>query len=95
MQVDAEYQKLGLWKGLQHTYKFHGFRGLYSGWCITVLRAFPANAIVFTTFEYASAFWDTYLLAPSGPEATTTTATPAAAASPHHGTEHFAPSHPA
>ena len=96
MQVDVEYRQLGLWKGLLHTYKCHGFRGLYAGWCITVVRAFPANAIVFTTFEYASSFWDDCFgtgeidlpLVESGDA-------PNHIHHHHSGSEHFAPSHPA
>lgn len=38
--------------------KTSGIRGLYRGYGITVARAFPSNAILFTAYEYASGTWD-------------------------------------
>eukprot|EP00501_MAST-03F_sp_TOSAG23-6_P001998 GSMAST32.ASY1.ANO1.2083.1 assembled CDS len=36
---------------LRHIYLTEGFRGLYKGWGITVLRAAPSNAAVFFAYE--------------------------------------------
>jgi hypothetical protein len=58
MQTSAEFQQMSLWRGLRHTYRMQGVAGLYAGWGITVARAFPANAIVFTSYEYLSLWWD-------------------------------------
>eukprot|EP00823_Brevimastigomonas_motovehiculus_P002121 TRINITY_DN1350_c0_g3_i1.p1 TRINITY_DN1350_c0_g3~~TRINITY_DN1350_c0_g3_i1.p1 ORF type:complete len:386 (+),score=75.93 TRINITY_DN1350_c0_g3_i1:137-1294(+) len=32
-------------------FRQHGLRGLYKGWCITVLREMPSNAFYFLTYE--------------------------------------------
>lgn len=58
MQTSAEFQQMGLWRGMGYTYRTQGVAGLYAGWGITVVRAFPANALVFTTYEYLSMWWD-------------------------------------
>lgn len=62
MQVDAQYLKLGLWRGLAHCYKLGGVKELYRGWGITALRAFPANALVFSLYELCVSRWDDNLL---------------------------------
>ena len=57
MQTDAHYKKLGLVKGLGVLWKEEGIRGLYKGWSITAVRAFPANAIIFYVYEMCAAEW--------------------------------------
>lgn len=43
---------------LTHVAKTEGLRGLYRGYGITMLRAFPSNAIIFAAYEKAARFWD-------------------------------------
>lgn len=38
--------------------KTNGVIGLYRGYGITIARAFPSNAILFTAYEFASGTWD-------------------------------------
>jgi solute carrier family 25 (mitochondrial carnitine/acylcarnitine transporter), member 20/29 len=61
MQIDPVYGKLGLVRGLGALYKEGGMRTLYSGWSITALRAFPANAIIFSVYEVCASHWDNVL----------------------------------
>lgn len=61
MQIDPEFAKMGLLRGLGHQYKAHGIvKGLYAGWGITAVRAFPANAIIFSMYEVCAGWWDQY-----------------------------------
>jgi solute carrier family 25 carnitine/acylcarnitine transporter 20/29 len=57
MQTDAEWLKLGVFKGLKRIYKEGGIAALYSGYGITCCRAFPANATVFSVYEATSSMW--------------------------------------
>jgi hypothetical protein len=57
MQTDPEYLKLGLRKGLATIYREGGIRALYSGYGITCVRAFPANATVFSVYEATASIW--------------------------------------
>lgn len=61
MQLDPVYQKLGLVRGLALLYKQGGVRALYTGWSITAVRAFPANAIIFSVYEMIAQYWDATL----------------------------------
>jgi solute carrier family 25 carnitine/acylcarnitine transporter 20/29 len=51
IRVDPSYAKHTLWQGLRDVYKEGGVKALYSGWSITVLRAVPAHALLFVTYE--------------------------------------------
>lgn len=57
MQTDPKYLALGLRRGLATIYREGGVRALYSGYGITCLRAFPANATVFTVYEATAKIW--------------------------------------
>eukprot|EP00331_Platyophrya_macrostoma_P026889 CAMPEP_0176450176 /NCGR_PEP_ID=MMETSP0127-20121128/26975_1 /TAXON_ID=938130 /ORGANISM="Platyophrya macrostoma, Strain WH" /LENGTH=500 /DNA_ID=CAMNT_0017837771 /DNA_START=198 /DNA_END=1700 /DNA_ORIENTATION=+ len=57
------------WESLATIAKTEGIRGLYRGYGITMVRAFPSNAIVFTAYERASRFWDRMF--PPDPSSTT------------------------
>lgn len=41
----------GFFRALSDAYRAIGFRGLYRGYSVTVLRAVPANAVIFSTYE--------------------------------------------
>lgn len=41
-------------QAFMHIFRKHGIRGLYQGCAITVLRAFPSNAIIFSVYEQLS-----------------------------------------
>lgn len=41
---------------LKRLWIHHGFRGLYNGFFLHMLRLGPASGISFLTFEYASQF---------------------------------------
>lgn len=60
MQVDPAFQTMGLAKGLSSVLRTGGVRALYSGWGITVVRAFPANAAIFFTYETCAKYFDTH-----------------------------------
>jgi solute carrier family 25 carnitine/acylcarnitine transporter 20/29 len=60
MQTNPEFCKLGLLRGLGRLYKDQGVRGLYTGWSITAIRAFPANAIIFSVYETFAHQWDRF-----------------------------------
>ena len=62
MQVDQTFCKLGLLRGLKQQYKERGVRGLYAGWTITAVRAFPANAIIFSVYETCAKSWDEFFM---------------------------------
>ena len=57
IQSDKRYAKEGLFKGLLHVYQNEGARGLYRGWSITALRAFPSNGVIFFTYEMLAKQW--------------------------------------
>jgi len=40
------------WDVFAAIYREKGLKGLYSGYPVTVLRAFPSNAVVFATYEF-------------------------------------------
>ena len=61
MQLDPMYQKLGLVKGLQHLYRQGGVRALYKGYAITACRAIPANATIFSAYEFTMKQWKRYV----------------------------------
>lgn len=51
MQTDPSLRGSSLLSGLSRVYRAEGVRGLYAGWGLTVCRAAPANAIIFTVYE--------------------------------------------
>lgn len=57
MQLDSKYQQMGLFRGIANMCKEGGVSALYSGYGITVCRAFPANATIFATFEFTHKWW--------------------------------------
>lgn len=62
MQTDPEYLKMGLVKGLRQIYKEGGIRALYSGYGITTVRAFPANATIFGVYETSATWWKKHVM---------------------------------
>ena len=48
---------MGLAKGLKAVYREGGVRALYYGYAITLARAFPANAMIFSVYEATSKVW--------------------------------------
>jgi solute carrier family 25 carnitine/acylcarnitine transporter 20/29 len=54
MQTSERYAKLGFIGSLNAIGRESGVRGLYRGWGITILRAIPANAIIFFAYEKTS-----------------------------------------
>jgi mitochondrial ornithine carrier protein len=54
----SSHTDVGVMSAILDILKTGGIRGLYRGYGITVARAFPSNAILFTAYEYASGTWD-------------------------------------
>jgi hypothetical protein len=54
MQTSERYAKLGFIGSLNAIGRESGLRGLYRGWGITIIRAIPANAIIFFAYEKTS-----------------------------------------
>lgn len=54
IQVDPRFADYGLRRALIDLYVRGGFRALYAGFGVTALRAFPANAVLFTVYEYTT-----------------------------------------
>jgi solute carrier family 25 carnitine/acylcarnitine transporter 20/29 len=53
VQVNDEYRSMGFLRSMAVIYKRGGMAALYSGYTLTILRAFPSNAILFSTYEVA------------------------------------------
>jgi hypothetical protein len=62
MQSSARFAALGLRRGLVEVYREGGVRALYAGYGITCLRAFPANAAVFSVYEVTSSVWKAHMV---------------------------------
>lgn len=58
MQTSPRFAKVSLPAGLKIVYREQGFKGLYAGWSITIARAIPANAIIFSIYEMVTKQWD-------------------------------------
>mmetsp|Transcript_7129 Transcript_7129/g.10771 ORF Transcript_7129/g.10771 Transcript_7129/m.10771 type:complete len:288 (-) Transcript_7129:55-918(-) len=51
MQTEAQYRHFTFSRAIQEVYREGGIRGLYKGWGITIVRAMPAHAALFVTYE--------------------------------------------
>lgn len=60
IQADPTYQSLGLIRGAQRMVKRQGVRVLYSGFLVTLLRAFPSNACIFGAYELTLKQWKSF-----------------------------------
>ena len=47
--------KKGIWKEMKRIIQMHGLKSFFKGWVPCVLRAFPANAALFTGYEFTYA----------------------------------------
>jgi len=52
MQTNPQLLRKGFLTTLKDIYRQEGIRGLYRGWGITAVRAAPAHALIFATYEY-------------------------------------------
>ena len=57
MQTQAGHSG-ALLSSLAMLYKKEGFRAMYRGWGITVVRAFPANAVLLAVYQKVDELWD-------------------------------------
>ncbi|GET89111.1 mitochondrial carrier protein, putative [Leishmania tarentolae] len=56
--MKADYLKLNFRQACTRLYKTEGMRGLFRGYSVTVVRAFPGNAILIAVYEQVSALWE-------------------------------------
>ncbi|CCW70848.1 unnamed protein product [Phytomonas sp. Hart1] len=54
----ADYRKRGFLQSCAWLYRKEGLRGFYRGYCVTVFRAFPGNAVFIAVYEQMSYIWD-------------------------------------
>ena len=52
IQTDPRFKATPLLNVAKEIYLEHGVAGLYRGWGVTVLRAAPAHALIFASYEY-------------------------------------------
>jgi len=55
MQTDPRYANWRAHDVLRSVYREEGVRGLYKGLTVTLVRAAPAHALIFFSYEYTSA----------------------------------------
>lgn len=53
-RIQTMETRIGFWECLRQIYRAEGVRGLYRGYVPTVIRAFPANAVMFSSYELIS-----------------------------------------
>ena len=51
IQTNPEFTNETFFTVFNNIYKNEGFKGLYRGWLITVIRAVPAHATIFAVYE--------------------------------------------
>ncbi|KAG5477411.1 hypothetical protein CUR178_05114 [Leishmania enriettii] len=55
--MKADYLKLNFRQACARLYRTEGMRGLFRGYSVTAVRAFPGNAVLIAVYEQVSAFW--------------------------------------
>ncbi|CBZ27588.1 putative mitochondrial carrier protein [Leishmania mexicana MHOM/GT/2001/U1103] len=56
--MKADYLKLNFRQACTRLYKTEGMRGLFRGYSVTAVRAFPGNAILIAVYERVNALWE-------------------------------------
>ncbi|KAG5477145.1 hypothetical protein LSCM4_04362 [Leishmania orientalis] len=56
--MKADYLKLNFRQACARLYRTEGMRGLFRGYSVTAVRAFPGNAVLIAVYEQVSAFWE-------------------------------------
>ncbi|KAK7200435.1 mitochondrial carrier protein [Novymonas esmeraldas] len=56
--MKADYLKLNFRQACARLYKTEGMRGLFRGYSVTAVRAFPGNAVLIAVYERVNAMWD-------------------------------------
>lgn len=56
--MKADYLKLNFRQAYARLYRTEGMRGLFRGYSVTALRAFPGNAVLIAVYEQVTAVWD-------------------------------------
>ncbi|CAJ1013672.1 putative Mitochondrial carrier protein [Leishmania utingensis] len=62
--MKADYLKLNFRQACARLYKTEGMRGLFRGYSITAVRAFPGNAVLIAVYEQVNALWEYSFKAP-------------------------------
>ncbi|KAG5502749.1 hypothetical protein JKF63_04516 [Porcisia hertigi] len=56
--MKADYLKLNFRQACARLYRTEGMRGLFRGYSVTALRAFPGNAVLIGAYEQVNALWE-------------------------------------
>ncbi|KAG5476884.1 hypothetical protein LSCM1_05216 [Leishmania martiniquensis] len=56
--MKADYLKLNFRQACARLYKTEGMRGLFRGYSVTAVRAFPGNAVLIAVYEQVNALWE-------------------------------------
>ena len=63
--MKADYLKLNFRQACARLYKTEGMRGLFRGYSVTAIRAFPGNAVLIAVYEQVNALWEMTFSKPS------------------------------
>lgn len=55
--LKSDYLKLNFRQACARLYKTEGMRGVFRGYTVTALRAFPGNAVLIAVYEQVNAIW--------------------------------------
>ncbi|EPY42310.1 solute carrier family 25 (mitochondrial carnitine/acylcarnitine transporter), member 20/29 [Angomonas deanei] len=55
--MKADYLKLNFRQAVARLYKTEGMRGMFRGYSVTALRAFPGNAVLIAVYEQVNYLW--------------------------------------